>query len=40
MMATFFAIFYIDDAYIASWDARFLQHVLDILVNLFERVGL
>ncbi len=40
MMATFFAIFYVDDAYLTSWDAGFLQHALDILVDLFERVGL
>jgi hypothetical protein len=40
MMVMFFAIFYLDDAYLASWDAGFLQHALKILVNLFERVGL
>jgi hypothetical protein len=41
MMATFFAIFYVDNAYyLASWDAGFIQHALDILINLFERVGL
>jgi hypothetical protein len=34
------AIFYVDDAYLASRDAGFLQHALDILVDLFERVGL
>jgi hypothetical protein len=39
-MAASFAIFYVDDAYLASRDAGFLQHALDILVNLFERVGL
>jgi hypothetical protein len=39
-MATFFAIFYVDDTYLASWDAGFLQHVLTLLVDLFERVGL
>ena len=39
-MATFFAIFYVDDAYLASRDAGFLQHALDLLVDLFERVGL
>jgi hypothetical protein len=37
---TFFAIFYIDDAYLASKDAEFLQRTLDILASLFERVGL
>ncbi len=40
MMATFFAIFYVDDVYLASWDAGFLQRALDVLVELFERVGL
>ena len=39
-MNSFFAIFYVDDAYLASRDAGFLQHALDILVNLFKRVGL
>ncbi len=39
-MATFFAIFYVNDAYLASWDAGFLQHALTFLVNLFEQVGL
>jgi hypothetical protein len=39
-MATFFAIFYVDNAYLASRDAGFLQHALTLLVNLFERVGL
>ena len=34
------AIFYIDDAYLASRDAGFLQHALDILVDLFKRVSL
>ncbi len=40
LMLTFFAIFYVDDAYLASRDAEFLQRVLDILVSLFERVEL
>jgi hypothetical protein len=35
LMSTFFAIFYVDDAYLASWDAEFLQRMLDILVGLF-----
>ncbi len=39
-MATFFAIFYVNDACLASWDAVFLQHTLTLLVHLFERVGL
>jgi hypothetical protein len=40
LMATFFAIFYVDDAYLASQDAGFLQHALTLLVDLFTRVGL
>jgi len=36
----FFAIFYVDDAYFASRDPVLLQTALDILVELFERVGL
>ena len=39
-IATFFAIFYIDDAYLTSQDAVFLQHALTLLVHLFEWVGL
>jgi hypothetical protein len=39
-MAAFFAIFYVDDAYLALRDPEFLQPVLDILVDLFARVGL
>jgi hypothetical protein len=35
-----FAIFYVDDGYIASRDADFLQEALDILVETFKRVGL
>ena len=35
-----FAIFYVDDAYLASRDAEFLQRALDLLVSLFARVGL
>ena len=35
-----FAIFYMDDGYIASRDAEFLQSALDILVDTFKRVGL
>ncbi len=35
MMATFFAIFYIDNVYMASRDVGFLQHALDALVELF-----
>ncbi len=40
LSATFFAIFYVDNAYLASWDAGFLQHALTLLVDLFQRVGL
>jgi hypothetical protein len=40
LMATIFAIFYVDDAYLASRDAGFLQHALTLLVDLFARVGL
>ncbi len=40
LMAAFFAIFYVDVAYLASWDPEFLQRALDILVDLFARVGL
>ena len=39
-MSTFFAIFDINNAYLASRDAEFLQRALDLLVSLFERVGL
>ncbi len=40
LMATFFAIFYVVDAYLASQDPDFLQRGLDILVDLFACVGL
>jgi hypothetical protein len=40
MMETLFAIFYVDDAYIASRDPAFLQRAIDGLVSVFERVGL
>ncbi len=39
-IAGLFAVFYIDDGYIASRDAEFLQEALDILVKTFKRVGL
>ncbi len=39
LMATFFAIFYIDDGYLASQDLEFLPRVLNILVELFACVG-
>ncbi len=40
LMATPFAIFYVDNAYLTLRDAEFLQCVLDLLVDLFKRVGL
>jgi hypothetical protein len=40
LISTFFTIFYVDDAYLASRDPEFLQRALDFLVSLFERVGL
>jgi hypothetical protein len=40
LITAFFAIFYVDNAYLASWDLEFLQRVLDILVDLFAHVGL
>ncbi len=35
LTATFFEIFYVNDTYLASWDAGFLQHMLTLLVNLW-----
>jgi hypothetical protein len=40
LTATFLAIFYVNDAYLASPDAGFLQHALTLLVDLFQQVGL
>jgi hypothetical protein len=40
LMAAFFAIFYVDDVYLAARDPDFLQVALNSLVSLFERVGL
>jgi hypothetical protein len=40
LMAAFFAIFYVDNAYLAAKDPDFLQVALNSLVSLFERVGL
>ena len=37
---TFFAVFYVDDAYLASRDPAFLQRAIDLIVELFARVGL
>ncbi len=35
-----FAVFYVNDGYIASCNAEFLQEALDILVKTFKRIGL
>ena len=35
LMRSFFAIFYVNDAYFASRDPVFLQRALDIVVKLF-----
>ncbi len=40
LMAANFAIFYVDDVYLATRDPNFLQVALNSLVSLFERVGL
>ena len=40
MAAKFIALFYVDDGFIASHDPVLLQKCLDILVSIFERVGL
>ncbi len=40
LMAAFFAIFYVDDAYLAARDPDFLQVALNSLISLFECVGL
>jgi hypothetical protein len=40
MMAALFAIFYVDDAYVAARDPVFLQMALNVLVDTFARVGL
>jgi hypothetical protein len=40
MTTTFYAIFYVDDLYLALRDAEFLQRALGIFVELFARVGL
>ena len=39
LLATFFAFFYVDDAYLALRDAEFLQQALDIIVGIFARWG-
>jgi hypothetical protein len=40
LMVAFFAIFHVDDAYLAARDPNFLQVALTSLVSLFEHVGL
>jgi hypothetical protein len=40
LMMAFFAVFYIDDAYLAPRDPDFLQVALNSLVSLFESIGL
>ncbi len=40
LMTALFAIFYIDNTYLALRDPEFLQRALDILINLFAHVGL
>jgi hypothetical protein len=39
-IAGLFAVFYVDNGYIASRNAEFLQEALDILVETFKQVGL
>jgi hypothetical protein len=39
-MASCFAVYYVDDAYLASRDLVFLQEAIDIIVKLFAHVGL
>ena len=40
LLGELFAIFYVDDGYIASRDPDFLQKALDMLVDIFRRTGL
>ena len=40
MLRLFVALFYADDGYIASRDPELLDRALEIIVGLFERVGL
>jgi hypothetical protein len=40
LMETFFAVFYIDDAYLASRDPALLQWAIDLIIKLFVHVGL
>jgi hypothetical protein len=39
-ITTLFAIFYVDDPYLASWDPELLQFPLTHLICLFERISL
>jgi hypothetical protein len=40
LTSTFFANFYVNNAYLASRDAGILQNTLTLLVDLFQQVGL
>jgi hypothetical protein len=40
LMATFFTIFYVNDVYLASRNLDFLQRALNVIVGLFDHVGL
>ena len=40
MLEELFAIFYVNDGYIASRDPEFLQKALNMLVEIFRRTGL
>jgi hypothetical protein len=40
LMAAFFAIFYVDDTYLAAGDPNFLQVALNSLVSLVKHIGL
>ncbi len=40
IMATLFAIVYMNDAHLAARDPAFLQGVVDVLIDTFECVGL
>ncbi len=39
-IAGLFAVFYVNDSYIALYDTEFLHKALDILVETFKHVGL
>ena len=40
LVSIFFTIFYVNNVYLTSRDTEFLQRALDLLVSLFERMGL